>query len=266
MKNSFLNLSKNWDLPKFELVEFKKRKNKYCLCIPVINEGNRIIKQLKNLKSYTKIVDILILDGDSTDNSLKRSFLKKIGISALLIKKSVGRQSTQLRMGFAYAMQQEYEGIIIMDGNGKDGPEAIPRFIKALDQGYGYIQGSRFLKGGKAINTPPLRWIGIRLLFSPILSIPSLFWFTDITNGFRACSRQYLLNSKLNPFREIFSKYELLFYLPVRAKQIGFKVCEIPVTRGYPKNEIPSKIKSFSSHINLLSTVLKTALGFYNPK
>lgn len=255
----------SWQVPEYQLFEFKKRTSKYCICIPVINEGERIKNQLKRMKRYSKIIDILILDGGSTDDSMEKAFLRRNGVRVLLVKKSFGRQSTQLRMGLAYALKQGYEGIVIVDGNGKDGVEVIPDFIRKLKEGYDYVQGSRFAKGGQAINTPPLRWIGNRFIISPILSLPARFWFTDVTNGFRACSRKYLLHPKVQPFRDIFIKYELLFYLPVRANQIGLKVTEIPVVRKYPKDEIPTKITSIRGHLDLFVTVLKVAFGYCNP-
>lgn len=258
-------MNKNWQLPKFKITEFRKKHTKYCVCIPVINEGERIIKQLRRMAKYTKLIDIIILDGGSSDGSLEKNFLKKVKVRTMLIKLSPGKQSTQLRMGLAYALNEGYAGVIIMDGNGKDGVEQLPSFITSLDAGYDYIQGSRFIKGGRGINTPPVRWFGIRFIISPILSLAAKFWFTDITNGFRACSRKYLLNPKLNLFRDIFTKYELLFYLPVRAKQLNLKVTEIPVVRAYPKNEIPTKIKTLGGHLDLFYTVLKTGLGMYNP-
>ena len=79
-------------------------------------------------------------------------------------------------MAFAYALRQGYDGILQIDGNNKDGFEAIPEFIKGLQEGYDYVQGSRFIKGGVATNTPWARWFGVRFLASPILSIGSGFW------------------------------------------------------------------------------------------
>lgn len=255
----------DWQLPKYEIFEFKKKLTEYCICIPLLNEGEKFKKQLKKMVPYSKMADIIIADWGSTDGSTQKKFLKKYNVRTLLIKKSPGRQSTQLRMGFAYALRQGYEGIITIDGNSKDSVKNLPDFIRDLDKGYDYIQGSRFKVGGKAINTPFLRLLGIRLFFSPLLSIAAGFWFTDITNGFRAYSKKLLLHPKIQPFRNLFVRYELLFYLPVRAAQIGLKVKEIPVTRSYPKNTIPTKITGFNSHLNFLLTVIKTALNHYNP-
>ena len=37
-------------VPKFECNEYVSKKTKYCVCIPIINEGERIIKELERAK------------------------------------------------------------------------------------------------------------------------------------------------------------------------------------------------------------------------
>lgn len=257
---------KRWELPKFKKIELRKRKTRHCVCIPVKDEGEKIIMQLKRMKPYMKYADVVIADWGSNDGSTKPSLLKKLGVKTLLTLKSPGRQATQLRMAFSYAIKEGYFGVIQIDGNNKDGVSAIPRFIKALDGGYDYVQGSRFMKGGKHVNTPLQRYIGIRFVTSPILSLAARFWYTDITNGFRAYSRKYLLHPMVKPFRNIFERYVLNFYLCVRANQLGLKTKEIPVTRIYPKGNIPTKMHGIKGQLGLLEEVLKTALGHYHPQ
>ena len=256
----------NLQIPKFEVIEFHKRKTKYCLCIPVLNEGEKIKKQLNRLTPYSKIIDIIVADWNSSDGSTNPKFLKKMGVKTLLILKSPGRQGTQLRMAFSYALNMGYQGIIQIDGNNKDGVEAIPRFIKALDKGFDYIQGSRFIKGGKAINTPPMRHVAVRFLAAPILSLGAHYWYTDVTNGFRGYSKKYLTHSKVQPFRDIFVSYELNMYLTVRANQLGLKTEEIPVERKYSKGKVHTKISFFKGNLNFLLSQLKAVLGYYNPR
>jgi dolichol-phosphate mannosyltransferase len=254
-----------WELPKFSTHEFKPKITKYCVCIPVIDEGEKFKKQLSQMTAVSKKVDVIILDGGSSDGSTDHGFLKKNNVRTLLVKTDKGKLSAQLRMGYAYALRQGYEAIITIDGNGKDEVSEIERFIPKLEEGYDYIQGSRFVKGGKAINTPWIRYLSIRLIHAPLLSLGAGHWLTDTTNGFRAYSRRYLLDSRVKPFREVFDKYELLAYLSVRASQLGYRVTEIPVTRRYPKTgKVPTKI-SFAGNLDLLKTVFKTILGGYNP-
>lgn len=82
--------------------------------------------------------------------------------------------------------------MITIDGNGKDGVESIPRFVELLNDGYDFIQGSRFVAGGKFENTPLDRYLGIRLFIAPLMSFASGFRFTDPTNGFKGLSRELL--------------------------------------------------------------------------
>lgn len=255
-----------WQLPLHEVIELSPKKNKYCICIPLLNEGEKIKKQLKKMKKFTKTVDILISDWGSTDGSTKPSFLKSQGVRALLTKKSEGRQAAQMRIAFAYALKEGYEGVIQIDGNNKDGLSAIPKFIKHLDDGYHYVQGSRFIKGGKHVNTPMVRLLGIRLVVSPLISIAARYWYTDVTNGFRAYSRNYLLHPEVQPFRDVFMKYALNYYLAVRANQLGLKTKEIPVTRKYPKGKVVSKMTNIKSQLDFAIEALRTSLGHFHPK
>lgn len=255
-----------WQLPKFRVLSIGKKSSRYCVCIPVLNEGEKIKKQLKSMLPFSKAADIIIADWGSTDGSTEPDFLKKMGVKKLLVLKSPGKQGTQLRMAFAYALKEGYEGIIQIDGNNKDGVEAIPDFIKKLDEGFDYVQGSRFIKGGKAINTPLIRLLAVRLLGSPLLSLGAGYWYTDITNGFRGYSKRYLFHPGAQPFRDIFISYELNMYLTVRANQLGLKTTEIPVTRAYPLGKIPTKISFIKGNWNFLLAIVKAAIGFYNPK
>lgn len=259
-------ISNNWQLPSFEKTEMAKKKTKYCLIIPIINEGEKFKKEIRDIKKYTKSVDVIIADGGSTDGSSDIKFLKANGVRTLLVKTSTGKLGTQLRMAFAYALKQGYEGIITMDGNGKDGPEAIPDFIKALESGYDYVQASRFIPGGKAINTPLLRYLGIRFILSPILSIASGKKYTDVTNAFRAYSKNLLLHPKVKPFRDIFVKYEILWYFTAKANKLGLKTKEIPAVRQYPKGgQTPTKITGVKANLDLIKTALRVARGGYDP-
>ena len=172
-------------VPDFSVYELNPKQSKYCLCIPIINEGERIKKELEKAQkaNINSLVDIIICDGGSTDNSVELKKLTKLGVNTLLIKESYGKQGTQLRMGFWWCLKRGYKGIITIDGNNKDSIEDVPLFIEKLEKGYGFIQGSRFIKGGKAINTPFIRLLAVKLLHAPIISLTAHKRFTDTTNA-----------------------------------------------------------------------------------
>ena len=138
---------------------------------------------------------------------------------------------------------------------------------KRLDIECMRILAAFFVKSGKAINTPFIRTVSVRLIHAPIISLPAHQWFTDTTNAYRAYSRKYLTDERVQPLRDIFMTYELLAYLSVRATQIGLKACEIPVTRAYPKKgKTPTKSSFFKGDSELMHILLKIARGSYNPK
>lgn len=255
-------------VPEFECLEFEKRINDYVVLIPVINEGERIINELKKAckANIFCVADIAICDGGSTDGSMNIKLLKKYKVNTLLIKRSYGKQGTQLRMGIKWAIDRGYSGVITIDGNDKDSIEDVPRFVEKLKKGYDFIQGSRFISGGRAINTPIYRLLAVRLIHAPLISLTARHCFTDTTNAFRGYSIRYLKDNRVQPLREVFVTYELLAYLSVRASQLGFNVCEIPVKREYPKNQkTPTKISFLKGNSELLKILVFNLLGKYKP-
>ena len=129
-----------------------------------------------------------------------------------------------------------------------------------------FFQGSRFVRGGLAVNTPPVRYWAVRLIHAPVISLAARQWFTDTTNAYRAYSRRYLTDPRVQPLRDIFMGYELLAYLSVRATQLGYKACEVPVVRAYPKTgKTPTKIKGMKGNSDLLACLWGALTGKYNP-
>lgn len=255
-------------VPDFESSVFSEKSSDYAVLIPVINEGNRILTELKRMKriSAAAYADIIICDGGSADGSMEHRRLQALQVNTLLTKTGPGRQGAQLRMGIWFALQRRYKGIITVDGNNKDSVENIPDFIRKLDEGYDLVQGSRYVPGGKAVNTPLIRAAALRLIHAPVISLTAHFHFTDTTNAYRGYSARYLRDRRVQPLRDVFSGYELLAYLSVRASQLGYKVCEIPVTRAYPRHQkTPTKISFLKGNAELMKILLKNAVGAYQP-
>ena len=254
-------------IPDFECDEYAPMQTKYCLLIPIINEGERIHNELERAKAagINMFIDIIICDGGSADGSTNPDLLKALCINTLLTKTGTGKQGAQMRMGLWWAISRGYEGFVTIDGNNKDSIEDIPAFIEKLDAGYDFIQGSRFIKGGIAINTPLSRWLAVKLIHAPIISLIARKRFTDTTNAYRAYSKKYITHPDVQPFRDIFMTYELLAYLSIKASRLGLKICEIPVTRAYPKNgKTPTKIEGFQGNTLLLKILFENAMGKYD--
>lgn len=256
-------------VPAYRGTTFADKRSDYCLLIPVINEGDRIARELARAQvaGVTDMVDVIICDGGSTDGSMDPAKLQTRNVNTLLVKEGPGKQGAQLRMGISFALDRGYRGILTVDGNDKDSVESVPLFVQKLEEGYGFVQGSRFLKGGEAINTPLVRLLALRLIHAPVTSLGARFHYTDTTNAFRGYSAELLRDPRVAPLRDEFVGYELLAYLSVRAPRLGYRVCEVPVTRSYPRHaKTPTKISPLKGNADLMRILIHAALGGWAPE
>jgi glycosyltransferase involved in cell wall biosynthesis len=261
------SLARRPGVPAHDRFVFADKSAKYAIAVFCINEGERIRAQLARMAPLAEIADIIVADGGSTDGSLDRGTLGDFRLRALLVKRDHGKLSAQMRMAMAYVIEEGYQGLVVIDGNGKDDVSAIPRFLELLDDGYDHIQGSRYIRGGKGINTPIARHIGVKLLHAPVVSVAAHRRYTDTTNGFRAYSRKLLTDMRVSPLRDVFLGYELHYYLAIRAARLGYRVIETPVTRSYPRGEkTPTKIKGFRGNLDVLKTLASVVRGEFDPE
>ncbi|MEI6970051.1 MAG: glycosyltransferase family 2 protein [bacterium] len=251
-------------VPQYSVTKFGDRATKYCIIPIVYDEGKRFIGQLERMKPNSGLVDIIVAERRSTDGSTSPEVLKPLGVRTLLTTDEPGG-ACAIRMGFDYALKSGYEGVILIDGNGKDGVEALPGYVEKLDEGYDFVQGSRFMNGGVEKNTPFLRRIGIRAVMAPLIWLGSGFWYSDATNGFRGYSKKYLTDPRIEPFRDCFVHFNIQYFLSVKAPKLGFRTVEIPVLRIYPDDgSVPTKVVGFWRNLLALWEMVLTVVGRYD--
>lgn len=256
----------NREVPAYLPRVFRPRATRTCVVVPVINEGVRLARQLGRMQPFAGLADVIIADGGSTDGSVERERVEPLGVRAVLVKLGPGRLSAQMRMAMAWALDEGYEGMVFIDGNDKDDPAAIPAFLAALQAGADHVQGSRYMPGGREEHTPFSRKWGVRLLHAPLVSAAAGFRYTDTTNGFRGYSRRLLEDPRVAPFRDVFSGYELHYYLAIRAARLGLRVQEVPVVRAYPAGDaVPTKISPVRGNLLILRTLFSACLHRYDP-
>jgi len=254
-------------VPKHEMHEFHAKTAPYALIIGVYNEGEKFTRQLAALQPYRNLVDIIIADGASNDGATAADAVQRQARTLLIHKEDKRGLSMQYRGALYYALEQGYAGVIMMDGNGKDGVEALPQFIDALNDGADFVQGSRFMRGGEHRNTPLDRVIGIRYVFNPIMFLASGFHYSDAMNGFKACSCAFLSHPGLQLFRDVFVGYNLQYYLNYRAPKLGIRPREIPVSRCYHDENTPhSKIIGIRARLGILKELAGVVMGCCNPR
>jgi len=258
-------IPKYWELPLHEVSEFRPKRTKYCFIPIVYNEGERFIRQLEEMSKNEALADIVVAERRSTDGSTDHELLKRCGVRTLLTTDELGGASA-IRMGFAYALKQGYEGVVLIDGNGKDGVRALPQYLQMLDEGYDFVQGSRFIPGGIEKNTPLSRRIGIKMIMIPLIWMGSGYIYSDATNGFRGYSRRLLCDPRIEPLRGCFVHFNIQYYLSVMAPALKFRVVEIPVERVYPNDgTVPTKVIGFKRNFQALWEMVLTVFRHYNP-
>lgn len=240
------------------------QKNKYAWIVVERNEGARLANQLEKMCEYNPGLDIIVVDGNSSDGTHELLLGGTIDISTLLVSKAGMGFSTDLQIGLIYAAKEGYLGVITSDGNGKDSVEDVQKFVKLLDEGADFIQGSRFLESGKHSNTPIFRYLGIRFVSSPYTSLVARIKITDSTNGFRAYSKRLIENDQLRMGQKSFRGYSLVSFIPFFVGKHKMNFAEVSVRRDYPASgATPTKIVSPSQWLQIFLDLFRATFETY---
>ena len=254
------------NVPRYEVERFQMKSSDYCLVAIVWNEGERIKNQIVRMAEWSALVDLVIVDGGSSDGSLEEEHLRNNQITALA---EVGERGlgTAIRAAIDFALKEGYDGLVTVDGNGKDDLSGLSEIVGGLENGIGLMQGSRFLPGGYHERTPAERLIGIKWIVAPLISFFGRIKVTDPTNGFRGLSRSYLEDSRLRPLRDCFVGFNLQLYLVYRAGRLCHGFQEVPVGRSYPEDgSVPTKIVGWKPRFTFFKELFRVILGLDNPR
>jgi len=204
--------------------------------MPCLNEEDAIgvcIRKIKDVFEKQKIKgEIIVADNGSVDRS--REIAKAEG-AHVVIEPRKGYGAAYLR-GLKEAKGND---IIIADSDNTYNFSDIPSFLKKLEDGYGFVMGSRF-KG--RIKKGAMSW-SHRYIGNPILSgMCRLFFHTrlsDIHCGMRAFTAETYHKMRLQSLG-----MEFATEMVVVALQNNVKVCEIPI--DYRLRQGTSKLEPFS--------------------
>lgn len=208
--------------------------------LPAYNEANRIGNIFARFTPRV-VDDIFLVDDGSTDDTGK--IAASFGAKVVTHTKKMG-VGEGIRNGIKYALENGYDVVVVMAANGKDDPQEIPHLVKPImEDGFDYVQGSRFLTGGKQVNTPLSRVFAIKA-YSVLWSLVMGIKITDVTNGFRAYKTSIFKNKEINIWQEWLGTYELEYYLHYKVIKYGYRVKEVPVSKIYPETGKYTKIRA----------------------
>jgi dolichol-phosphate mannosyltransferase len=239
--------------------------NKILVCPVAYNENvklkNAIERFLKSVAAPR--VDYLIIDDASTDGTTEmiKSYEAR-GVKTIKHPFRMGVGSA-IRTAIKYAIDKEYEILVIMAGNDKDNPEEIPFLIEPiLRDSYELIQGSRYVNGNRiGGDMPAYRKFATRL--HPFLfSLAVRRKITDSTNGFRAMRLSLFRDHRINIDQEWLNGYELEPYVLYKAITLGHRFKEVSVTKIYPSRKLGyTKMRPIVGWWSILKPIFYLALG-----
>lgn len=225
--------------------------------LPAFNEEGKVGRSVKQIKPFVN--KVLVVNDGSTDNTLNEA--SKYGATVLSHKKNLG-VGAAFKTAIKYAQKNNFNICIHFAADYQDDASQVPEFIKKIKQGYDFVQGSRYIKGGKRINHPLFRII-TTWSYSLVFSIITNKRITDATNGFRAYRIDIFKNKNLNIWQDWLNKYELEPYFFYKVIKEGYKITEIPVTKRYPKNKTEgyTKMKPFKDWWRITKPLIYLRLG-----
>jgi dolichol-phosphate mannosyltransferase len=176
-----------------------QNKNIAVIVIPTYNEADNIGKMIEylNTKTFPNIVakkgdlnqdwdmKILVVDGNSPDGTGKvvEKSAQKYNNTFLYTETSKDGIGAAYLKGFKYAIDKlNADFVFEFDGDFQHPPETIPVMLKAMEEGYDYVIGSRKIKGG----SNPKGWGFKRVFFSEVGGLTARFvMFFPFKNFFK---------------------------------------------------------------------------------
>lgn len=159
-----------------------------CIIVPAYNEEGSMRDVLRSIKEYCPTAEIVVVNDASTDTT--KQVAEEAGVPVLDLPTNLGIGGA-MQTGFLYAVRNNYDIAMQVDGDGQHDPQFIPQLLKVLEQGRAdMVIGSRFLKP-VGYRASFMRLFGIRF-FAWLIGIVTNKRIYDATSGFRAYNRKAL--------------------------------------------------------------------------
>jgi glycosyltransferase involved in cell wall biosynthesis len=159
----------------------------YLAVVPAYNEAATVGTVVRKLHEQCPEFDVLVIDDGSTDATTEVAAAAGAHVVRHPFNLGIGGA---VQSGFTYALENDYDYMVQVDGDGQHDPREIRKLQDAMeaDPTLDMVIGSRFIKGG-AYPSPISRRTGIHI-FAFILSRIVGQQVSDPTSGFRLSNRR----------------------------------------------------------------------------
>lgn len=228
--------------------------------IPTYNERENIGALIPLILANPRF-RVLVVDDNSPDGTgdIVRTLAEaepRIGLLSRSGKLGLG---TAYLAGFKRALSEGAEYIYEMDADFSHDPQYLPTLLKAAEDRFDLVLGSRYIAGGGTTDWGLIRQLisrGGNLYARAILGLP----VNDATGGFRCYRRAVLERLDLDDIHS--NGYSFQIEMAYRTLQAGFRVGEVPII--FPDRRVGKSKMSKAIVLEALLTVWR--LRFQRPR
>jgi glycosyltransferase involved in cell wall biosynthesis len=196
------------------------RSERLLVLIPAYNEQAAIGHVVSGARHAMPEADVLVIDDGSIDNTAQEA--ESAGAFVVRHPFNLGIGAA-VQTGLKFALQQDYDLVIRMDGDGQHDPSDILSLHTTLMVGATDVAfGSRFLDTSEPIGIPRLRRLGIHI-FALMVSSLTGRRATDTTSGFFGMNRR-AIKALVNYIPQDYPEVESRIVL----HKAGLRTLEIP--------------------------------------
>jgi dolichol-phosphate mannosyltransferase len=226
--------------------------------IPALNEAGKIGRVLDKFPRDGRFEAIVVDDG-STDGTGDEA--RAHGADLVIRHEQRGGVGNAIRDGWKAGLARERAYLALLSGDDQHEPSELVGALDALLAGnVDYVQGSRWMRGGKVVGDTGGRGLGTRV-YSVAFSVLAGRRVTDATNGFRVFRSSILGHPSINIDQGWLDSYDLEPYVLFKAIRAGYRVIEHPCTVIYHAKEGYTKMRGLKDWWRLFRPALLLRTG-----
>ncbi len=154
--------------------------------VPAFEEAEAIGAVVTEIRDFDSTIDVVVVDDGSGDGTADAATEAGAVVVRLPFNLGIG---AAVQTGFRYALEQDYDVAVRLDGDGQHAATELPKLLAPLERDEAdVVTGSRFRDENGGYRPPLGRRLGITW-FAKLVSLLSRQRVTDTTSGFQALNR-----------------------------------------------------------------------------